>query len=390
MVWTTLANVGAYVGVSLAARPGAAERTQSALFVDEGVDTRAWRGTASVADLRALLARFLGAEGAEAALQAYADERGRSEISADAELIRHVETLLAGAVGTASARILIASVMREEPLGIGEVMEILDEASQVRAYSQELERTSAELRAANARLTELDRLKDDFISTVTHELRTPLTSIRAFSEILLDNPSLDDDERARYLRIVAEETERLTRLINQVLDLSKLESGLVEWQVTNVDLAEVVSASVAETSQLFAGRSLDVEITGPLPPVAADRDRIVQVLLNLLSNAAKFCDPEHGRVTVHARVEGSAVRVDVTDNGPGIAAAEQDAIFEKFQQGGEPQGGTGLGLPISRQIIDHLGGSLWVESTPGTGATFSFTLPVAAALGREPSWAAGS
>jgi Na+/proline symporter/nitrogen-specific signal transduction histidine kinase len=390
MVWTTLANVGAYVGVSLAARPGAAERTQSALFVDEGVDTRAWRGTASVADLRALLARFLGAEGAEAALQAYADERGRSEISADAELIRHVETLLAGAVGTASARILIASVMREEPLGIGEVMEILDEASQVRAYSQELERTSAELRAANARLTELDRLKDDFISTVTHELRTPLTSIRAFSEILLDNPSLDDDERARYLRIVAEETERLTRLINQVLDLSKLESGLVEWQVTNVDLAEVVSASVAETSQLFAGRSLDVEITGPLPPVAADRDRIVQVLLNLLSNAAKFCDPEHGRVTVHARVEGSAVRVDVTDNGPGIAAAEQDAIFEKFQQGGEPQGGTGLGLPISRQIIDHLGGSLWVESTPGAGATFSFTLPVAAALGREPSWAAGS
>jgi len=164
--------------------------------------------------------------------------------------------------------------------------------------------------------------------------------------------------------------------------------------VTSVDLAEVVRASVAETSQLFADRTLDVEITGPLPPVAADRDRVVQVLLNLLSNAAKFSDHDRGRVTVHARVDGSAVRVDVTDNGPGIAAAEQEAIFEKFQQGGDPQtgrlGGTGLGLPISRQIIDHLGGSLWVESTPGAGATFSFTLPVAAALGMEPSWAAGS
>ena len=400
MLWSTLANVGAYVGVSLAGRVGASERTQAALFVDEGADARLWRGSASVADLRALLARFLGADGAREALLAHARDRGLAHHpeEADAHLVRHVETLLAGAVGTASARIMIASAVREEPLGIGEVMEILDEASQVRAYSRELERKSreleaatAELRAANERLTELDRLKDDFVSTVTHELRTPLTSIRAFSEILLDNADLSADERERYLRIVAEETERLTRLINQVLDLSKLESGRAEWQITDVDLAGVVRDAVAETDQLFAdaGARLGVELPPALPAVAADRDRVVQVMLNLLSNAAKFCDPEHGRVTVVVHVEDSAVRVDITDNGPGISQGDQQIIFEKFRQGGDAQTsrphGTGLGLPISRQIIDHLGGALSVRSAPGRGATFSFTLPLAAARPLAPA-----
>jgi len=389
MVWSALANVGAYVGVSLARRVDAAERAQAALFVDEGADAGLWRGSASVADLRTLLERFLGADGARAALVAHAQGRALPE-EADAGLVRHVETLLAGAVGTASARVMVASVVREEPLGLDEVMEILDEASQVRAYSRELERKSAELeaataglRAANERLTELDRLKDDFVSTVTHELRTPLTSIRAFSEILLDNPDLDAAERKRYLRIVAEETERLTRLINQVLDLSKLESGRASWQIGVVDVAGVVRDSVAETARLFhdAGASLDVQLPDALPPVAADRDQVVQVMLNLLSNAAKFCPPERGRVLVGVRTEDSVVRVDVTDNGPGIAAADQPAIFEKFRQGGDGLGdrprGTGLGLAISRRIIDHLGGTLWVRSTVGQGATFSFTLPVA-------------
>jgi hypothetical protein len=374
------------------------ERAQASLFVDEGASPRLWRGSASVQDLRALLEPFLGPDGARDALLAHARERGlaRPPADADADLVHHVETLLAGAVGAASARIMIASVVREEPLGIGEVMEILDEASQVRAYSRELERKSRELeeataglRAANERLTELDRLKDDFVSTVTHELRTPLTSIRAFSEILLDNPDLAGDERERYLRIVAEETERLTRLINQVLDLSKLESGRADWHISEVDVADVVRDSVEETVQLFAeaGARLDVELPESVPPVAADRDRVVQVMLNLLSNAAKFCDPQRGAVTVGVRLDDGAVRVDVSDNGPGIAAADQQAIFEKFRQGGDaltsrPQG-TGLGLPISRQIIDHLGGALWVESVPGRGATFSFTLPLATLAAEE-------
>jgi signal transduction histidine kinase len=150
-------------------------------------------------------------------------------MTADAGLVQFAETELAGAIGGASARIMVASTVKEEALTIDEVRTMLDEASQVIAYSHELEKKSrevmaatAELRAANQRLTELDRLKDDFVSTVTHELRTPLTSIRAFSEILHDNPDLPADERQKFLNIIIQESERLTRLINQVLDLAKL------------------------------------------------------------------------------------------------------------------------------------------------------------------------
>src|SRR5680860_1379230 len=397
MFWTMLVNVGCYVGVSLFSRRSAAEHGQAALFVDvfreRGEGSRFWRGSAAVADLESLLARFLGPQRAHEALLEYARERGLEwwdGAKADGPLVHHVETLLAGSIGAASAGVMVASVVQEEPLGIDEVMAILDETSQVIAYSRELERKSqeleaatAELRAANQRLKELDRLKDDFVSTVTHEPRTPLTSMRAFSEILLDNPELETSERERFLRIVIEEIERLTRLINQVLDLSKIESGRAEWQIAEVDLREVIEDSVTATAQLFTDceAELDVRLPETAPLVAADRDRVKQVMLNLLSNAAKFCDTGSARVAVELTVDGGALRVDVRDNGPGIRPQDQQAIFEKFRQGGyglteRPQG-TGLGLPISHQIVTHLGGELWVESAPGSGATFSFTLPLA-------------
>jgi len=391
MFWSMLVNVGGYVGVSLAGRPSPAERGQAALFVDamtQPVGARLWRGQASINDLRVLLERFLGTAGATDALHSYARERGSATppAEADPDLVHHVETLLVGAVGTASARVLVASVVTEEPLSVDEVMEILDEASQVRAYSQELERKSreleaatADLRAANERLQELDQLKDDFVSTVSHELRTPLTSIRAFSEILLDNPDLSASDRTHFLRLVVEETERLTRLINQVLDLSKLESGQMEWEIGEVDVGDVVRGSAESTRQLFAqrGATLDVHVPEAVPTVLADRDRLVQVVLNLLSNAAKFT---RSTAAVDVRVEDGRVRVDVRDDGPGVDPGDQQIIFEKFRQGGDvrtdrPQG-TGLGLPISRHIVEYLGGALWVVSEPGRGSTFSFTLPV--------------
>jgi signal transduction histidine kinase len=267
---------------------------------------------------------------------------------------------------------------------------MLDEASQVIAYSHELQQKSRELleatnelRAANDRLQELDRLKDDFISTVTHELRTPLTSIRAFSEILHANPDLEAAERQKFLNIIIQESERLTRLINQVLDLAKLESGSAEWQLSEVDLKPVVEDSINATGQLFRARNVTLETRLPagVPTIHADRDRLVQVLINLLSNAAKFVKPDEGRVVVELFAAADALRVDVTDNGPGIAFEDQQIIFEKFRQAGDtltekPQG-TGLGLPISRQIIEHFGGRLWVESKLGHGARFSFELPLA-------------
>jgi signal transduction histidine kinase len=380
-------------------RQSVAEQTQAARFVDVfrrtggGLDAHPWKGTASLPDLKALLARFLGPERAAAAMVDYAGRRGYAspaDVPADAGLVHFAETELAGAIGGASARIMVASTVHEDALSVDEVRTMLDEASQVIAYSHELTQKSQaliaatnELRAANERLQEVDRLKDDFISTVTHELRTPLTSIRAFSEILHDNPELDAAEREKFLAIVIQESERLTRLINQVLDLAKLESGRAEWQVARVDLEAVILDSIATTGQLFRVRNVALESQLPpgLPPVHADRDRVVQVLINLLSNAAKFVQADVGRVVVALSRRPGALRVDVIDNGPGIAAADQQVIFEKFRQAGdtmtEKPKGTGLGLPISRQIIEHLGGRLWVTSRPGEGATFSFELPVA-------------
>jgi signal transduction histidine kinase len=283
---------------------------------------------------------------------------------------------------------MVSSLVDDEMFRVDEVMEILDEASQVLAYSRELERKSAELekasadlRQANERLQSLDRLKDEFVSSVSHELRTPLTSIRTFSEILLDNLDLSAEEREKYLRIIVEESERLTRLINQVLEASKLASGGVEWHIAPVDLRGVLADSAAACQHLFdrRGATLSVRVPDVVPEIPADRDRLVQVVLNLLSNAAKFCAPDHGQVQLQVAVRSREIQVDVSDDGDGIAHDDQERIFERFQQvtrpgDGRPQG-TGLGLPISLEIVRHLGGRLWVDSVPGHGATFSFTLP---------------
>lgn len=399
MFWSMLANIGCYIGFSLNGTPGATETRQATLFVDvfrrdaESNDsTRVWRGSAKVDDLLPLIGRFLGPERAQEAFLSYAQRRGLTSIAqleADAELVHFTETLLAGAIGAASARVMVSSVSKEEPLGLDEVMDILDEASQVRAYSvqleqksRELEAATAELRAANDRLKELDRMKDDFISTVTHELRTPLTSIRAFSEILLEDPKIDLAERRRFLGIITKETERLTRLINQVLDMAKIDSGNAEWHAAELNMRDVIRESVDATDQLYAeqGVRLDLDLPDTVPTVMADHDRVIQVMLNLLSNAVKFCDRSAGHVTVRLRQQDRTLRVDVADNGPGIAAADQKLIFERFRQVGDTltskPGGTGLGLPISRQIIEHFGGMLWVESVEGKGSTFSFTLPL--------------
>jgi Na+/proline symporter/signal transduction histidine kinase len=396
LFWSMLANLGAYVGVSLFSRQSSREHAQALLFVDAfkvaGRSSSLWRGSASVTEVIALVGRFLGPARAAEAFAGYAQQQGlasSSELVADAALVHFAEQQLAGAIGNASARVMLASVVQEEPLGMDEVLGILDEASQVIAYSrrleqqsQELEAATGELRAANARLQELDLLKDDFISTVTHELRTPLTSIRAFSEILHDNPELDPAQRARFVGIIVKESERLTRMINQVLDLAKLESGRAEWHAAALDLQEVIEDALATTSQLLQeqGVELRLDLPAQIPPVLADRDRLLQVLLNLISNAVKFCDREAGRIGIAVQVLPEALQVDVRDNGCGIDPADQQIIFEKFRQAGDnltekPQG-TGLGLPISRQIIEHFGGRLWVQSVRGQGATFSFTLPL--------------
>src|SRR5437773_74414 len=402
MIWSMIANVGAYVVVSLCVSPSADEHRQASLFVDvfrqtgEGGGARFWRGTASVPDLYSLLARFLGTASADGAFRDYARSMGLNwpdeRLLADAELVHYVEVQLAGAIGAASARVMVASGAKEEALTVDEVRDILDEASQVVVYShkleqksRELESATTELRAANERLTELDRLKDDFVSTVTHELRTPLTSIRALTEILLDTPDVGAEERKKFLGIIAKEAERLTRLINQVLDLAKIESGKADWAQAHVDMKEVIADTLAAMDQLFREKNIKVEARLPekVSTVTVDLDRMIQVMLNLLSNAVKFCDSASGRVEIVLAERSGGLRVDVRDNGRGISPEEHEAIFSKFHQVGDTltdkPHGSGLGLNISRQIVEHFGGRMWVESRLGGGARFSFTLPTGTA-----------
>jgi signal transduction histidine kinase len=347
-----------------------------------------------VPDLQSLCERYLGAGKAIALFEAYARQAGVREVQAirpDARLVQFVETQLAGAVGSASARVLVASSVDEDTLTPDDVLRILDETSQVRAHSRELEeksesleRATNELRQANEQLKSLDRLKDDFMSSVTHELRTPLTSIRALAELLRDDPKMELTQRCQFFEIIVSETERLSRLVNQVLDMAKIESGHAEWHTDQVDMRALVQQAVQTTFELFRERQIAVDLNLPAvaPVLMADPDRLMQVMLNLLSNAAKFVPVPGGRIGVSLQCDDAGITVTVADNGPGVAVAQQALIFERFRQGGDasnrPQG-TGLGLPISREIVAHFGGRLWFEPNPAGGASFLFFLPVSPA-----------
>jgi Na+/proline symporter/nitrogen-specific signal transduction histidine kinase len=390
--WSILFNVTAYVVGSLFSRQSAIEQKQAILFVDVFKYGRAigeasfWRGSTSIAALKSLLTRFLGKARVDQTLSIYArrhniDYNQTSRV--DAHFVDYAEKLLAGAIGSASAHVMVASVVKEEPLGPEEVMNILDETRQVIIYSQELEKATAELKAANERLKELDKLKDDFIATVTHELRTPLTSVRALAEILHLNPELDPEKHHKFSGIIIKESERLSRLINDVLNFQKIESGQIDWRITKVDLRRVIEDSVGATNQLIVDKRivLSMKVPQQVPLINGDQDRLIQVMVNLISNAVKFNDCDQGQITIGLNEASDHLHIYLTDNGIGISPEDQKIIFDKFRQvknpaGGRPRG-TGLGLAITRSIIAFHGGRIWVESTVGKGSTFHFTLPLA-------------
>jgi len=389
--WSMLFNIGLYVGISVFKQPTALEHAQAARFVDifkrsEDKDPALmWRGQASLAGLRSLLTRFLGEHKTERALGDYARQKKtdwENDTIEDAGLIAHFESLLAGAIGSASARIMIATAVKEEPPGIDEVMDMLDETRHAIEYSHELEKATAELKRVNERLTELDRLKDDFIATVTHELKTPLTSVRSLTEILHENPELPLEQRNRFLSIIVKENERLSRLITQVLDFQKIESGVADWQMNRIDINTIIEDALAASAQLITEKQikLDKDLSHQHHVIRGDRDRLIQVMMNLISNAIKFCDRDNGFILIRTTQENDYLRIDIADNGIGIHKNDQGIIFEKFRQADAASEsrppGTGLGLSITKQIIEYHAGRIWVESEPGKGTVFSFTLPV--------------
>jgi PAS domain S-box-containing protein len=270
---------------------------------------------------------------------------------------------------------------------------VLDQNGEISSVSgigrdiTESKQAKEDLEQANLRLRELDKLKDNFLSTVSHELRTPLTSIKSFTEILL-NYEEDQKTQKEFLGIINEESDRLTRLINDFLDISKIQAGRMQWKTQAVSLSEVISQAVNSARPLVEKENLELktEVEKDLPTVMADQDRLVQVVTNLLGNAVKFT-PRGGQITLKAwqnRLPGNSDKkmlyFSITDSGIGIAPENQSKIFENFGQVGDvlkdrPKG-TGLGLPISKKIIEAFGGKIWVESSLGKGSTFLFNLPL--------------
>ncbi len=403
--WSLLLNVLAYVLGSFFSRQTAKEVNQAEVFVDIFrygniyESSLAWKGTAYVAALRTLLASFLGAVRTEQALASYAQQYNTSlhdAATADAKLVNYAEKLLAGVIGAASARVMVASVVQEESIQMNDVVEMLRESQYLLAYNKELKykstqlrKTTAQLMRTNERLQELDRQKDEFISTVTHEIRTPLTSLRALSEILYDNPDLPQAQRNRFLETIVGESERLSRLISQVLDLERFDSGKQAFHFEQLDIKQVIEQAVVQMEPLAAEKRvrLTSSITMTLPPVRADRDRLLQVLINLIFNAIKYCEPENGQIQITAFFMSDYLYVHVRDNGPGISPEHHRSIFERFQQvkghtNLKPEG-SGLGLAISKKIIEYHGGRIWVESQLGAGARFTISLPVRVRLPRH-------
>lgn len=412
--WSISLNLGLFVLVSLLQSQNTLDRLQGTLFVDvfrnpTRSESRFIRRSATIDDLYIMAQRILGAEEARRVFAEFARRQGLADDlpRPDAAFIAHLERLMAGGVGAASARVMISQVATGETISMDELIKLVDETQQVIEYSQQLEVQSKELqttmvalREANERLRQLDAQKDDFLSQVSHEVRTPMSSIRSFSEILMDGADLDSEQGRKFLGIIHDETIRLTRLLDEILDLSHLESGELSLRLEDVNAADVLARSVDTCRGMAASAGVEISIGTAVAeaPIRADADRLSQVFINLMSNAIKYNTSDTPRVTLSSRIDGGMFYAYVDDNGPGIRPEDRERIFTKFSRAwsaAQPnRTGAGLGLAISRAIARKLGGELELLPSTGRGegrggARFRLRLPLRTAteteLGRDLS-----
>jgi signal transduction histidine kinase len=307
----------------------------------------------------------------------------------EAETHDEIETL-ADAFNTMTVSLRRNIAMREEAAA---ELDALNRSLEARVHerTRELETLNAALNRANEDLKALDKLKSNFLATVSHEFKTPLTSIKAFAEILHDELQEQNvsGELRRFLRIIDSESDRLARLIKNVLDLSQIESGQMRWRMTDFPVANVLDATVDGLLPALKEKQIRLERDVPCMETRlhGDPDRIQEVIANVLDNAIK-ASPSGERITIGCREEARSdngrprmLRLFVSDRGQGIPPDQLTLIFDRFHQvgtqGRRRKGGTGLGLAISREITEHHGGRIWAESEPGNGSTFHITLPIA-------------
>jgi len=392
LFWSMTLNITLFILGSLLSTPSPLERIQSSQFVDvfrldQSSGSYLVSRSATSEDLFTLAQRILGTDPAERLFTEMAHQQGKAHGLPDAtdKLVQTLERELAGSVGAASAHAMVSQIAGGGTVSVDELMKIADETAQILEYSQQLENQShrlekamQELRAANAQLTEMGAQKDAFLSQVSHELRTPMTSIRSFSEILKESEDLDLPDAKRFLGIIQDESVRLTRLLDEILDLSHLESGRGQLPLEPVLLQEAMEKSLNATGALLEEAGIAVENTLPDSPimVMANFDRLAQVFINLISNTVKYGRGQPPKLTISATVFEGFATITMADNGPGIASAHRKKVFEKFTRLSEANlaGSAGLGLPISREIMRNLQGDLTLKASR-TGATFEVSIP---------------
>lgn len=388
--WSLSINVLLLIGVSLAVGSTPLERLQATLFIDifrssAGDSSHIVNRSATRRDLVVLARRILGPEQARAVFQEAEHRHGLKDDQTlvSNAFISELERKLAGSVGAASARTMISQVVIGETISLYELMRIADETQRVRDDSQRLEQQSRELAAANDRLTLLDSQKDEFLSQVSHEVRTPVTSIRSLSEILLDTKDLEQAQARRFLHIIHDESIRMTRLLDGILDMSALEADEQAWHLQPTDPEAVLDSAIRACEGLAVERGLQVRHgarvgLGQLC-MASEPDRLSQVFINLISNAIKYNLNPEPQVRISSSLAGGQYQVLIEDNGPGIRADERERIFLKFSRGWahtrSGAQGIGLGLAISGQIMRRLGGLLELLPDTGQGARFRVRLP---------------
>jgi Na+/proline symporter/signal transduction histidine kinase len=392
LVWSIGANTLLFLIVSGLTDTNPLERLQGALFVDvfhsaAGETPRFIEGSATSEDLFVLAQRILGAIPARDLFDEMARRQGRATGLPDPTdaVIARLERELTGSVGAASAHAMVSRIAGRENVGMIELIDIADETQrlietshQLSEKSAELERAAIQLRLANERLRALDAQKDDFLSQVSHELRTPMTSIRSFSEILLGKDDVSDDERQRFISIINDESLRLTRLLDEILDISRLEAGSLDLPLGPIDPEAAIAAALGTVSGVARKNRVTLH-REPAPAgimVRANEDRLRQALINLLSNAVKYNAADAPEIRINSHVNGGFLFIDVIDNGGGVSADEAATVFEKFNRGSRSSRdqGAGLGLPISRAIMRNMGGDLTVELSPGNTSFFRLHL----------------
>ena len=380
--WSLLANATVFTIISVSSKGNYRERNYAEIYVDinryiqnhEGAYI--WKGKANVSDIRKILVKFLGDKKTKQALKIFNLKYNIDDENdtADSRFIKFSENLLSGRIGTASAKILIEGVTKEDKISLPEVLKILEESKEnitlnrkLTEQSRQLRRLSDDLRSANSSLIEKDKQKDDFLDSVTHELRTPITAIRAAGEILLDDDDIPVEIKKDFLENIISESDRLNEIINDILYLDKLESGTIKLNINKNNIIDTYHKALKPIYHLIQQKNIHHSEINLLNDneFYYDEARIIQVFQNILGNAYKFTE-ESGMIQVKFQEKDNLLKIGIFNTGKKIPDEDIDLIFDKFYQSKyqniRKPVGTGLGLAICKKIIDAHQGKIYAEN----------------------------